>query len=482
MRNKNITNPLITCSLLTLSLFTSSAYAELKLPSGADRRPNLSVDPFERAREAIRRLPKSEPTPAPPPTPAPQAEPVKQEQPAATLEPQALPPTIVSTDSGSSSEAFTYELAVTVDAQSITAGGIPEPDPEDLEQSKTGIFGVADIIGEYDTGAGGLWDDGLFFVYAAMMFGKAAAVGDLHGTSSIYAGGDSFRIVEAWYEHSFPYSHSSALLGIHDFNGEFYVSEYANLFMNGIFGMGQILNAGSDAGPSTYPVPTMGFRFKAELTEQIYFQAAIYDAAPTDEAFDKVIEAKLPSNDELFFVTEFGMTNKEPGENGYFKAGLGLWYFRINTSGALISGDEEAGTATYMLGNESKPGTGGVYVLAEMSIGEKLGIFFKHGRGRQEYNQYAQFYAAGLNYTGLIPGREEDVLGFGLVHTRQSAAYLEATNNSTFIAETAFEITYTTNLTDWLSIQPDFQYIQQPNMSLDLPNTMVVGVRISAGF
>lgn len=455
------------------------AYAELKLPSGADRRPNLSVDPFERAREAIRKLPTVEPEATPAPAPVAEPQPSVQPQPAATLElpERGLAPTVVTSDSAVTGDAFSYELAVTVDALSITAGGIPEPDPEDFEQSKTGIFGVADIIGEYDTGAGGLWDDGLFFVYAAMIFGKGPAVGDLHGTSSIYGGGNSFRIVEAWYEHSFPYSHSSALFGIHDFNGEFYVSEYANLFVNGIFGMGQIVNAGpyNSAGPSTYPLATLGFRFKADLSENAYFQAGIYDAAPTDTAFDKVIEAKLPSNDEVFLVSEFGMINNEPGEAGYYKAGLGLWYYRMNTTGF------ETAAGTPIL-DEAKPGTGGVYVLAEMSIGEKLGIFFKHGRGRAEYNQYAQFYAAGLNYTGLIPGREEDVLGLGLVHTRQSSAYLEANNNEFFVAETSFEITYATNLTDWLTVQPDFQYIQQPNMDTNLANTMVMGVRVSAAF
>jgi len=475
MRHKNIIRPLFTCSLLTLSLFTSSAYAELKLPSGADRRPNLSVDPFERAREAIRKLPAAEPEEAPKAESAP-----AQAQPAATFEQQehGLAPTVVSTESGASGDAFSYELAVTVDALSINAGGITNADDNDGEEpTKTGVLGVVDLVGEYDTGAAGLWDDGLFFVYAAMIFGKGPSVGDLHGSSGIDGGEgtSAFRIVEAWYEHSFPYSHSSALIGLHDFNGEFYVSEFAGLFVNAGFGMGQII--AENGGPSGYPIPTLGARIKAEVTEKIYFQAAAYTAAPSDEAYNKVFEANLPSNDEVFLATEFGMINKEPGEDGYYKAGIGLWYLRADQQGF-----EDLNGTTLYTEAEAKPGNAGVYVLAEMSIGEKLGIFFKHGRGKKEFNQFSQFYAAGLNYTGLIPGREEDVLGLGLVHTRQSAAYLDATDNSTFVAETAFEITYTTNLTDWLSVQPDFQYIQQPSMSTELGNTMVMGVRVSAAF
>ena len=467
MQTKNIIYPLFTCSLLTLSLFISTAYAELKLPSGADRRPNLSVDPFERAREAIRKLPKAEP--------APQAQP-QQAQPAATLEPQSsLPPTVVTTGGGDPGEAFSYEFAATIDALSTT---VTMADDDGNELSKTGILGVVDAIGEYDTSAAGLWDDGLFFIYAAMVFGKGPeAVQDLHGASGIDGGEgtSAFRVVEAWYEHSFPSSNSSALIGLHDFNGEFYVSEFASLFIGAGYGMGQII--AENGGPSGYPIPTLGVRFKSQLSGMAYFQAAAYTAAPSDEAYDKVFEANLPSNDEVFIATEFGAINKEPGEDGYFKVGVGLWYLRADQLGF----EDLTGNTVYTEA-EAKPGNGGVYVLAEMGIGEKLGIFFKHGRGKKEFNQFSEFYAAGLNYTGLIPGREEDVLGVGLVHTRQSAAFLDATDNSTFIAETAFEITYTTNLTDWLSIQPDFQYIQQPGMDTSLPNTMVMGVRVSAAF
>lgn len=469
MINKSKIYPLFTCSLITISLFVSTAYAELKLPSGADRRPNLSVDPFERAREAMRKLPSAQPTPKVEAKPAPEAAPAQVTE----QQDSALPPTVVSTTESAPGEAFTYEFAVTVDAMSITAGGIPEPDPEDFEQSKTGVFGIVDLATEYDTGAGGLWDDGLFFMYAAMVFGKGPAVGDLHGTSGIYGGGNTFRIVEAWYEHSFPHSHSSALIGLHDFNGEFYVSEFASLFVNAGFGMGQII--AENGGPSGYPTPTLGTRFKSKLSEMSYFQAAIYTASPSDQAFDKVFEAKLPSNDEVFLASEFGMINKEPGEAGYFKAGLGLWYLNIPQNGF-----EDASGNPIL--SEPKQGNAGIYLLAEMSVGEKLGIFFKHGRGRKDFNQYAQFYAAGLNYSGLIPGREEDVFGIGLVHTRHSPAYLSAFEGQFFVAETAIEVTYTTNILDWLSVQPDFQYIQQPNMNIDLPNTMVIGVRLSATY
>ena len=153
----------------------------------------------------------------------------------------------------------------------------------------------------------------------------------------------------------------------------------------------------------------------------------------------------------------------------------------METHGFLVSGDEGENNAIYAL-EKPRPGTGGIYVFGEMSVNEQLGIFFKHGRGRAEYSQYTQFYAAGLNYMGLISGREEDILGFGVVHSRHSAAFLEAHEGEFYAAETSYEITYHTEIMNWLSVQPTFQFIQQPGMEVEIPNATVVGLRLSAAY
>lgn len=464
--------------VLVVSLLPTSAFAELTLPSGSDRRPNLSLDPFERAREALRKLPSTDEQKQEEEHVEPEREQQRQ------VEPEPVEPDIEQRRAQHDSldvvpteepaDPFSYEFAVTVDALSITSGGNPAPDPEDLEQDTTGIHGVVDLVAEVDTGAAGFWDNGLFFLYTAFTFGTAPAVGDLHGTSGIYAGGNTLRIVEAWYEHSFEHSHSSFLLGWHDFNGEFYVSEYASLFVNAGFGMGQTI--AEHGGPSGYPVTTLGLRYKSELGENSYFQFALYDAAPTEEAFNNIIEVGLDKNDGVFVGTEGGYLHGEPGEEGYMKIAGGFWYLRATNEGY------EKADGSLLLADNPKPHNSGFYFLAEASIGEKLGLFFKHGRAREEYNQFGQFYAAGLNYTGIIPGREDDVLGIGMVHTRQTDAYLQEHNNSFFIAESTFEVTYATQILDWLMLQPSLQYIQQPNMDPNLPNTAVIGIRAQAVF
>ena len=45
-------------------------------------------------------------------------------------------------------------------------------------------------------------------------------------------------------------------------------------------------------------------------------------------------------------------------------------------------------------------------------------------------------------------------------------------------SEAAFELTYSDNLTPWLAVQPDLQYIVNPGTDPTLNKAVVVGARI----
>jgi carbohydrate-selective porin OprB len=75
--------------------------------------------------------------------------------------------------------------------------------------------------------------------------------------------------------------------------------------------------------------------------------------------------------------------------------------------------------------------------------------------------------AGGLIYTGLIPHRDEDVLGTGVAW----AELFRGGNNQ----ETVFEFFYKAQITSWTSVQPDLQYIATP--SGIYRDAIAVGVR-----
>jgi porin len=184
-------------------------------------------------------------------------------------------------------------------------------------------------------------------------------------------------------------------------------------------------------------------------------------------------------------VGELGFFAGEVGTEEYYKVALGGWYLRQNIE--YYTGGELAEGATVPPQFEHPvPGTNGVYLLAETAIGANLGLFLKAGWADPLYNRYSVFYSAGLNYSGLIPGRADDVLGVGAVQTRQGSNFLDENIDETtgesayFSAETTFEITYSARVLDWLSVQPDIQYVQQPNMDINIKDAMLFGIRLQA--
>ncbi|TWU31611.1 carbohydrate porin [Novipirellula artificiosorum] len=63
--------------------------------------------------------------------------------------------------------------------------------------------------------------------------------------------------------------------------------------------------------------------------------------------------------------------------------------------------------------------------------------------------------AAGVVYRGLLPGRDEDVIGAGIAWARLN---LGGTNQ-----ETVVETFYKAQVTATVSMQPDIQYIASPS-------------------
>lgn len=92
------------------------------------------------------------------------------------------------------------------------------------------------------------------------------------------------------------------------------------------------------------------------------------------------------------------------------------------------------------------------------------------------------FYVdGGLSYKGLIPTRDNDVLGvaFAYGHLTNDAEDNEGSSNPGY--EIVFEATYQMELTPCVSLQPDLQYILHPS-GADIPNALVLGARATVSF
>src|SRR6266404_4065411 len=88
---------------------------------------------------------------------------------------------------------------------------------------------------------------------------------------------------------------------------------------------------------------------------------------------------------------------------------------------------------------------------------------------------------SGLNHKGLIPTRDNDVLGVAFAYGHLNNNPKNAEENSFPGYEIAIEATYQIELTPWFSLQPDLQYVLHPS-GTDIANALVLGARATISF
>ena len=110
-----------------------------------------------------------------------------------------------------------------------------------------------------------------------------------------------------------------------------------------------------------------------------------------------------------------------------------------------------------------------------------LGAFTHIGLAPRNSSVINFYVDGGLNYKGLIPTRDNDVLGvaFAYGHLNNNPQGNDGSSNPGY--EMVFEATYQIMLTPWLSFQPDVQYVIQPS-SADIPNALVLGAHATVSF
>lgn len=110
-----------------------------------------------------------------------------------------------------------------------------------------------------------------------------------------------------------------------------------------------------------------------------------------------------------------------------------------------------------------------------------LGMFFRYGYRHGEVNRISDFWSVGAQYKGLVPDRDNDVLGFGVYSAIGSQQYQRWVDPD-FDRETGYELYYNIQITPWLHLTPDFQYIYQPGGSRDADDAFVVALRARVTF
>jgi porin len=107
--------------------------------------------------------------------------------------------------------------------------------------------------------------------------------------------------------------------------------------------------------------------------------------------------------------------------------------------------------------------------------------FARFGLANGHVNCFDYHIGGGIVYTGLLPFREEDELGYAVASAHASndyQSYYQSLYLTSVSTETSHEFTYKMKFAEWLFVQYDVQYIVHPSADPSILNATVGGVRL----
>lgn len=289
-------------------------------------------------------------------------------------------------------------------------------------------------------------------------------VGDAQGVSNIDAE-QAVRIYEFWYQQQLN-DDVSMRFGLYDLNAEFDAIGTAALFLNSSHGIGAEYSQSGLGGPSIFPVTSLALRFDMAIDESNTLRYAILDGVPGDLNDRSKTSIDLGGDDGVLHALEYNLL-----ANNGTRFGVGGW---------LYSADFERIEATAL--NPRDDGNAGIYGFVDGPLyNSKSGIgingFLRYGVANDELNVFDSYFGAGAVATGLLPARPDDRFGIALASARAGDPYRRAVAGAADSHESTIEFTYSTQITNWLRLQPDVQYVINPGLNPALKNALVFGLR-----
>ncbi len=221
----------------------------------------------------------------------------------------------------------------------------------------------------------------------------------------------------------------------------------------------------------------LGLFVNWNLTDQVYIRAAGLDAHSRDRRTN--IHTAFHDEDEFRFFGEVGCKPKLDSPKGklwgHYRAGT--WYdpthkqkYFNDLQGAL-SPRVESGDWGFYVGFDQMAWKEN----DEPEDKQGVSVAGRYGWSDGDVNCIEYFWSAAVQYEGLIPTRDKDVMGFGVGQGIFSREYRWAAPRAD--RETVYELYYAFHVAPWLIVSPDFQYITNAGGDKGDPHAMVGGLR-----
>ena len=321
---------------------------------------------------------------------------------------------------------------------------------------------------------------------------SAEHVGNIFTISNI-AGFPTVRMNELWFQQNFLSDRISIRVGQLGADSEFDLSTHSVVFLNGAFSWSPYLSNNIPNGGPAYPMGTPGIRLALTPVNWLSYQGAVFQGNPFAQN-----------------VNRYGFRWDLSASNGYFSIHEVTFRLSQGSESSGLPGTFKIGgwfdTAPNPNDNSTPPWNYGFYFVADQMLyrvansdgtpvtdnkgqqtttasptNKGLGIFTHLGFSPQS-SSFMNFYIdGGLTYKGLIPTRDNDVVGVAVGYGHLSDNAQDNEGRSTPGYEIVLETTYQIELATWLSLQPDVQYVIHPS-GTKIPNALVLGARTTMSF
>ncbi len=274
-------------------------------------------------------------------------------------------------------------------------------------------------------------------------------IGQLQAISAIDQSPDT-RLDQIWYQQTLLNSKLALKFGRIDTTYDFDNPRDAWNFLNGSFGFTPAIFV----FPS-YPFSAWGGEIKVQPTDAFFIHIGLFDGNTSNTL------PALNTNDPLAVQNPFGVF-------GIAEEGL-VWHLPWRQfTGTFVAGQWYHWGHFYAYNQPPVNGTEGFYGYVDQTIwragakpGEdcpRLGAFAEYAWANDRVSLITQNIVAGFDWHGLIPGRPDDDFGIG-----ETWADLSKYAGTPRGYEAITEAFYNLQLTPWLGIQPDLQYVAAPS-------------------
>ncbi|MEJ8573989.1 carbohydrate porin [Microbaculum marinum] len=222
----------------------------------------------------------------------------------------------------------------------------------------------------------------------------------------------------------------------------------------------------------TYPNAVWGGRFKVKPGQEWYAMAGAYLVYPDLGDPDlHGVEFGAPEGSGILAIGEAGFNvGRRAGRSGLPGTYKGGYYYDTEELTNLVTGASDRNTwGIYAMGEQMLYAEDDTY-----SNGLWAWASFSYAPPRM--NDITFMAAGGLSYVGLLPDRPDDALSF-VAAVGVFSDYLAGQET-----ETVLELNYRAQILPAVYVQPDVQYVIDPDGKSGIDDALVIGFAIGATF